>query len=530
MELSFAMCETIVKTLPIGYYANRRIDIAVSKDEETSYYDMMNDKIVVSYPIIAERCAKISTGTSEEEAVRSMLYHEVSHAILTPASLQATAINNIFEDERIETLLQDYYMNVNFKQQLSDLIGGTIPAPKTPEQAFFNAVRLGTGPKHIQNRINNLIEEYSDMNRASSENRTYYYQWEIEKLFRDITKDFSTNPENYASGESSEEESSKQSNTAQSQSNDLKQNQGQGQGQGQKKDGTGEENSSMSESGESEENDSNPSEKKHESSEVPHGGMNSHNRPNNYNREQLTKMVEDALSNHTGLNENLLAQLNDFQKKAEVIIGNFHKKNNGGSGINAYSGVFNPRAVVRKDYRYFDKPVTTQGNNKFGTCHLNLIIDCSGSFYRNAPLVNGILAVLSELERKNRNFSMDVAFINDHFRMCNSVKERWFEAEGGNTIPSNMRDILVKMQKPNTCNYTIVLFDGDALSDSYGMSDAERNTRFHTFDRKQLTLITDEDNKRYMRKAFTSAKVVVTQKYTDELVKHILQTLTVAFG
>ena len=116
MELSFAMCETIVKTLPIGYYANRRIDIAVSKDEETSYYDMMNDKIVVSYPIIAERCAKISTGTSEEEAVRSMLYHEVSHAILTPASLQATAINNIFEDERIETLLQDYYMNVNIHE------------------------------------------------------------------------------------------------------------------------------------------------------------------------------------------------------------------------------------------------------------------------------------------------------------------------------------------------------------------------------------------------------------------------------
>ena len=510
MELSFAMCETIVKTLPIGYYTNRRIEISVSKDEETSYYDMMNDKIVVSYPIIAERCANITTGVNEEEVVRSMLYHEVSHAILTPTSLQATPINNIFEDERIETLLQDYYMNVNFKQQLQDLMGGSIPTPKTPEQAFFNAVRLGIGPEHIQKRINEIIEEYKDMNRISNASLTYYYEWEIEQLYNEITKDFRKNPDNYSDNSSSDSSDSK---SAQSQSSDIKQGDGQ--------EGEGENSSADASDG---------TQDARASQDKSSNGTNTHNRPSGYSHEQLTELVNDALSNHTGLNENLLAQLNDFQKKAEVIIGNFHKKNNGGSGINAYTGVFNPRAVVRKDYRYFDKPVTTQGNNKFGTCHLNLIIDCSGSFYRNAPLVNGILAVLSELERKNRNFSMDVAFINDSFRICNSVKERWFEANGGNTIPANMRDILVKMQKPNTCNYTIVLFDGDALSDSYGMKASERNARFRVFDRKQLTLITDEDNRAYMNKPFTSAKVVITQKYTDELVKHILQTLTIAFG
>lgn len=523
MELSFAMCETIVKTLPIGYYTSRRIDITVSKDEPTSYYDMMNDKIVVSYPIIAERCAKISKDTNEEEAVRSMLYHEVSHAILTPTTLESDTAVNIFEDERIETLLQDYYMNVNFKQQLNDLVGGSVPTPDTPEQAFFNAVRLGIGPKKFQKRIEDLIEEYQDMNRGSSTNRAYSYKWDIHRLYEELAKDFKKNPESYSSGDS--DKNGSDGSSAQSQNNDIKQGQGNGQ----------EQNSGSASSMETSENSDGESSDdthngEHESSKTAPNGMNSHNRPNGYSREQLEKMVAEALSNHAGMDEQLTAELNDFQKKAEVIIGNFHKKNNGGSGINAYSGVFNPRAVVRKDYRYFDKPVTTQGNNKFGTCHLNLIIDCSGSFYRNAPLVNGILAVLSELERKNRNFSMDVAFINDQFRMCNNVKERWFEAQGGNTIPKDMRDILVKMQKPNTCNYTIVLFDGDALSDSYGMTDAERNARFHTFDRKQLTLITDEDNKRYMRKAFTSAKVVVTQDYTDELVKHILQTLTVAFG
>lgn len=522
MELSFAMCEAIVKTLPIGYYTNRRIDITVSKDEETSYYDMMNDKIVVSYPIIAQRCLNIATGRDEEEAVRSMLYHEVSHAILTPSCLENDTPVNIFEDERIETILQDYYMNVDFKQQLTDLLGGKVPNPTTPEQAFFNAVRLGLGPKKYQEEIEELIKKYREMNRSSDSGWAYDYTWYVHRLYEKIAKDFKSNPENYSGdGESNE------SNSAQNQSNDLKKSKSSGKRQDD--DDSGESQEGQPESGD-ENSDSDSDSGKEQNDKQNEQGITSKNRPSGYNREQLTEMVNDALSNHTGLNEELLKQLQDFQKKAEVIIGNFHKKNSGGSGINAYSGVFNPRAVVRKDYRYFDKPISTQGNNKFGTCHLNLIIDCSGSFYRNTRLVNGILAVLSELERKNRNFSMDVAFINDKFRMCNSIKERVFEARGGNNIPENMRDILVKMQKPNTCNYTIVLFDGDALSDSWGQSDTERNRRFHTFDRKQLTLITDSDNKRYMRKAFTSAKVVITDQYTDELVKHILQTLTIAFG
>jgi hypothetical protein len=172
--------------------------------------------------------------------------------------------------------------------------------------------------------------------------------------------------------------------------------------------------------------------------------------------------------------------------------------------------------------------MTTQGNNKFGTCHLNLIIDSSGSFCDNVPLTNGILAVLSEIERKNRNFSMDVAFINHDFHLCESVRERRMVADGGNDIPDNMKEILMKLQKPQTCNYNIVLFDGDAICNRWGNYDGSK--LFGVFDMKQTTLITDPDNEQYMNPPFTSAKVVVTRKYTEELIDHIIHALTIAFG
>ena len=63
MELSFAKCESIVNTLPIGFYTGRRIGIEVDREAETSFYDPMNDKIVVSYPIIAHRMAQVTDGS-----------------------------------------------------------------------------------------------------------------------------------------------------------------------------------------------------------------------------------------------------------------------------------------------------------------------------------------------------------------------------------------------------------------------------------------------------------------------------------
>ena len=504
MELSFAKCESIMNTLPIGFYTGRRINVKIDKKVETSYYDPMEDSIVVSYPIIAHRMKVMPEGScDEEEAVRSMMYHEVSHAILTPAeSLQNSFAVNCMEDERIETVLRNYFHGVNFRKQLLDVHGGHIPKATDTQSAFFNAVRFGLGTSRVQKEVQRIISKYAPMNRTTARwERNIgagYYEDDIEDLYRLIQKDFKTNPEEFQPKDGQGGEAQMMDKMVQVQ-----------------KDGDGEDSDKK---GSSQKGDSDEAEKCQ--CDVLH--------ESGLSEEQVKRMVGACLGKQSGLNEAQIAKLDEFQKTAEMIISNFNKKNKGGSGINAYSGVFNPRAIVRKDYRYFERAMTTQGNNKFGTCHLNLIIDCSGSFQNNVNITNGILAVLSEIERKNRNFSMDVAFINHEFKLCQTVSERKMTAWGGNSIPVDMKEILMKLQKPQTCNYNIVLFDGDACCND--MYDRDCKKAFGVFDMKQTTLITDPDNEEYMNPPFTSTKVVVTQEYTKELIDHIIHALTIAFA
>lgn len=508
MELSFTKCKEIADTLPIGLYTGRRIPIEVDAKEETSFYSTMEDKIVISYPVIVERLKSMKEGScNEEEAVRSMLYHEVSHAILTPQDLRASNPVNIFEDERIESVLRHYYHGTDFRKQLYDIHGGHAPKAVDADTAFFNAVRFGLGTGKVQKEINRMKKDYASLNRAS----TYYgsdgnvgwlsYVRDINALYDMIKKDFRANPDAY-NQEGSESEKKDMDKTAS--------------GKGEK-----------SEKGDKSENkgDGEPTEIDMDS-DAP--SMSDDDMPE-MSREEVHRMVGKALGKQPDLSDAEVQKLNEFQKTVETIIGNFNKKNQGGSGINAYSGVFNPRNVARKDYRYFDRAMTTQGNNKFGTCHLNLIIDCSGSFSDNVPLTNGILAVLTEVERKNRNFSMDVAFINHEWHICENVRERKMKAWGGNAVPADMKERLLKMQKPQTCNYNIVLFDGDAICE-YKNNPTEDRRRFGAFDMKQTTLITDPDNEMYMEPPFSSAKVIVTRDYTAELIKHITNALTIAFG
>jgi hypothetical protein len=507
MELSYARCEQILNTLPIGYYTGRRISISLDAEESTSFYSPLEDTIVVSYPIIAHRAKAMPDNADTEEAVRSMLYHEVSHAILTPSQMQSSNITNIFEDERIETVLRNYYHNVDFRKQLYDLHHGFPPEANNAEKAFYNAVRFGLGKSKVQNEVTRILKKFSKMNRNTEKyglGGIYDYESEIEKLYNMIAEEFKQDPDQFqpqgGKGEQNQMDKLRQENTANNNNGSQKQD-------------------NSSENGEEEKTEEMPDK------------IGDTDRDIEMSIEDVKRMVGASLGQKPNLSAEQQERLDEFQKTAEMIISNFNKKNSGGSGINAYSGVFNPRAVVRQDYRFFERSMSTQGNNKSGTCHLNLIIDCSGSFSGNATLTNAIIAVLTEIERKNRNFSMDVAFINHELHVCNSVRDRRLQAWGGNRIPDNMKEVLMNLQKPKTCNYNIILFDGDAMcnnNDCHSMN-AYRQ-RFGVFDMKQTTLITDPENQQYLGDGFTSTKVVVTKKYTEELVRHITRALTIAFG
>ena len=67
-----------------------------------------------------------------------MLYHELSHVILTPRTIfvrrneEERDIINIFEDERIETLLQKFYIKVDFKDFVKQFNGWNKIMEMTP--------------------------------------------------------------------------------------------------------------------------------------------------------------------------------------------------------------------------------------------------------------------------------------------------------------------------------------------------------------------------------------------------------------
>src|SRR5574344_118919 len=118
MNVPIAMIKSIAEGLPIGLYAKRRIPVAIDEEEPTSYYNPVSDEIVISSKIIQEGLKHVHKKKDIEPAVRSMLYHEVSHSILTPNRMKMTDWMNIFEDERIETILGDYFLDVDFKKQV----------------------------------------------------------------------------------------------------------------------------------------------------------------------------------------------------------------------------------------------------------------------------------------------------------------------------------------------------------------------------------------------------------------------------
>ena len=192
MELSFPKCESIFNTLPVGYYAGRRIGMRLDDKAKTSFYSPIDDKIVVSYPIIAKRMEAVAEGGDEEEAVRSMVYHEVAHAILTPdlSDHYLSDQINTFEDERVETVLRDYFLNTNFRKQLFDIHGGHAPHANDAKTAFFNAVRFGLGTAEVQKKVNDILHTYEQITRTSGWWTTSSYRSDIRKLWELVQEEF----------------------------------------------------------------------------------------------------------------------------------------------------------------------------------------------------------------------------------------------------------------------------------------------------------------------------------------------------
>lgn len=491
MKVTKAELEAIAKTLPIGYYTKRPIPVTIDSEAETSYYTPLEDKICISLSQIATAMEKVPDTADKETTVRSNLYHEVSHAILTPTNLEINDPMNIFEDERIETLLRDFYLDVDFeadKYHMNGLEIGEVPPAHNALNAFYNLVRFHSGKEEFLDEVDSIIDKYKNLNRETDDYcGIHRYQNEVEDLFNELCEDFGENPDDYK--------------------NPPQQN--------------GTSGTPMSGDGDEETDGESADGEESDEEQKKNGKMKCGKPGHGISSTSATKIAIDAFGNVSQ------PQINkDIYDKFSMILENYKKKNGGGSSIRAYSGVLNPRSIARNDYKIFDRSSCVRGGNSYGSLHLNLFIDRSGSFWRSQDIVNELLRTLTLIEKKNPNFTMDVVFCGEGQRIVEKVKDRVLECMGGNDLDDSIYKIFRGLQKKQTYNYNIALFDGDAYSDTpRGHS---RDT-FRAFDSNNTTIISNDENQRYIDRVVHSARVVYTDRYTDELLKNVSQALEQAF-
>ena len=494
--------KAIADALPIGIYAKRRIRCSLREDENTSFYSPMTDEIIISYPQIT--CALKMTPEDEDKevAIRSMLYHEVSHSILTGWNGRVTDQFNIFEDERIETVLNDFYLDVDFAKQVYRINGiqsnDDLKAPKNALDAFYQLVRFHKGDADLLDRVKKLLVKYAPLSKTMlnlpSVEGWWDYNREINDLFNEVKKRFGEPPVSEDDGcESGDGDGSGKSGDS-----------------GKSKDGKDKKDKSGMTDGDGKKVAVDVKDAIKKALEAGADGdmleilkeMNS-----------LEKVFSDGVAP---------AYDDDLYKKFDVIISNFNKKNNSGASLTGYSGVFNPRSAGREDYRYFDRKATVNGTNKFGTFHLNLFLDNSGSFCDNAPIVNAVLGALVRLEKVNRNFSFDVVHCGVGEELITDKAKIGLTCDDGTKLDYDAIELYRKLQKPSTYNYNIVLYDGSCYDRRY-------NDAFKAFNHSNTTIISDISNREEIERYAPNAKQIITKRYTENLLNNIVDTLTKAF-
>lgn len=497
MHITFNEIQNIFKTLPIGYYLKRNIK-HVLDNSAASYFDPMNDEIHVGYETIAKSLESLPNDTNAEESVRACLYHEVSHAILTPKALYPTRQINIFEDERIESILKTYYANVDFKDFCFRFNNFHGQAPTSADDLFYQIVRFRKGPQEFVDRVHDIILQNRTLNFNSTS--TYVYTTMINTLYEDVEKYWNDQQQN----SSNNEQKSEQSNDADTNdSNDSKNSDEFTKPDTQNDIDTNNANENTSD------NSENGSIETYELNDKANDQLN-------IEEQDVDKIIDSAMK--TLRNSKMINDINQILAKINAST----KRN--GSAINAYSGRFDIRSVTRNDYKYFVQQNRLGNVKQFSVLHLNLFIDTSGSFWESENTVNELIYALTKFEQSNSNFEFDVITCGRGQTILDK-SNRTIHCSGSNRLDENIFDQFKSLQKANRQNVNLVLFDGDAFSGYHGYEKRMSYKNFAAFNTTNTTIISDPDNEYTIRIHAASANAIITHDYTNELYKHVMNAL-----
>lgn len=514
---TFIEIENILKTLPVGYYIGRNVPLKLT-NENGSYYVPMDDEAYISYPMLNNVMTKIENKLNDENIerlTRTLTYHEISHAFITPKLLDVNNVVNVFEDERIESMCRSYYKGVDFKELLmlvNDWDGKTEPAHDTPFSVWYSLVRYHLGKPHFIIKVAELLKKYRNLHRFSKWWTCYDYKDEIMALYREVEEDFIKDElEKQKKAEEqarmADEEEQQNDNTGMSTNADDDND-------AEESDEIDETEYDLSQFGE----EVSPEELREKQPEEQLNEMSDEELQELF--ENITKAADEEvkqLFKHSQVYVNPGVQ----ERLANIILANKKVTKSNASAINAYSGVFDPRSVVRDDYKWFVQQ-NRQGNVKqFSKIKLNLFIDNSGSFDQNETIVNQLLFALKKLEQREPNFTFDLITMNTKFEL-KKKNEREIHCGGCNDIPAYAEGIIKKVQDRQSMNYNIVLFDGDALSNSTDRS----GKQFKCFNMPNTVMILEDSNRKYAETYCKNIKRIYTRRYAAELIDQVCVALS----
>ena len=508
MQITYNQVKKILDTLPIGYYLGHSIPpVKLSKESDSTYINQITEEITVSFQNVQTMLQNAPDDIDVESVVRGLLYHEVSHAVLTPVMTfkedVATAyvsygdsthelftalrsayyekfkcglplsapkdIINIVEDERIETLLKDYYLNVDFRKNVVLLNGITDPEKELENadfmKRFFLVCRYHVGTQEELSLLKNVISNSKKLTNKSDVPDLKYYFENIDNLAVAVL------------------------NNVKIPSNQDDQNQ---QSFDNKKPKDGQQNATPSPVEISDLFKDTPSMRK-KAGEI---------------RDVLKKAStnQEAASCADRLNR--------------IITSAMNKRKMRSGAHTAYAGNIDPRLCANNDYRWFTKKSTTGNGKRFDKININLFCDNSRSFYDDEDNLNGLIVTLLKLAEQNKDLTVTTTHINRSIRR--GTKEDMFvHCFGGTMLDDSIKTIYPSLQKPNATNWNVVVFDGYC----------SKPENFAVFNHPNVIMVVDDSNRPTIKTYCPQTRSkIITGDYAKEFEQTVLSLLEQALS
>lgn len=527
MKLKLEEMKEVARRLPVGYYLGAKVPVEI-EEGQAAYADMVKREIHIGLALLQSAADAITPADAakwdREKLLRCLLYHEISHLLLTPnwalniklktpkggTFRNSHDLVNIFEDERIETLLRGRFLDADFAA-FKRLAIKPIAKPKTPAEKMLMAVRLRRTTPRISKMIDEAIRMLWDIDvRGGS---MYIYKHYLQSIVDAVL-----------ASQEQEQQSQEQPQQQQSQGQEQSQEQEQGQEQGQSQSGDGgdEQPDEEAQSG----GDEQPGEEERAEASAA-GGRDP---GNSIDLRELWSSMATAPSGATA------AALNRFATRLAK------KRGAQSAGMwSALHGRISPKRDALDKDRIFRR-VSDVGANINQSVNLVLWVDCSGSFWASETKLNQILASVADAERMSAGkLHVQVVHMTDH--ACVALPGKWnIVARGNNCIDHTFVEAWQATRDRTRRNIDIVVFDGACIG-SWCLNSLDKMLKGcdgaeykkwcegviasvqKIWGSRDCHIISDTNNQPLFDRIPHAHKTYITDEYAEHLEAEVIKTL-----